>query len=439
MLTYNLRLAWLSIRRNPVLTALMIAAIAVGIGVCMTTLTVYHLMARDPIPEKSASLYRVMLDNWDPSDAFHTGPDGDGPPFFLTYTDAIGLQESSVPTYASPMFRVAVVVEPDNPNLSPEARTVRAANREFFVMFDLEFVYGGPWGQAADETGERVVVISETFNESYFGGEDSVGRALRLSGESYRVVGVTRDWNPLPKFYEVNNGFFDKAEAVFMPYRHAVNAELERQGSTACWEPESIRTNEAFLASECVWIQYWAQLDTPAQRDEYQGWIDAYVSDQKALGRFPRPLDNRLIDVMRWLDHRGAVSEDSVVLVGLSFLFLAVCLINTIGLLLAKFAGNAPLVGLRRALGASKGMIFRQHLVEVAAIGFAGGLCGLLLTVGGLAAVRSWFADYERVAQLDWSMIVVAILLALAAAALAGLYPAWRVTRAAPAIYLKTQ
>ncbi len=41
-------------------------------------------------------------------------------------------------------------------------------------------------------------------------------------------------------------------------------------------------------------------------------------------------------------------------LVGLSFMFLAVCLLNMIGLLLAKFLGAAPVVGLRRALGASR-------------------------------------------------------------------------------------
>ena len=54
MFTYYLKLGWLSIRRNPMLSTLMIAAIAVGIGASMTTITVNYVMSGDPIPQKSA-------------------------------------------------------------------------------------------------------------------------------------------------------------------------------------------------------------------------------------------------------------------------------------------------------------------------------------------------------------------------------------------------
>ncbi|MGH8321882.1 MAG: ABC transporter permease, partial [Gammaproteobacteria bacterium] len=54
MFAYYLDLALRSLKRNPVLTALMILAIAVGIGASMTTLTVMHLLSGDPLPGKSA-------------------------------------------------------------------------------------------------------------------------------------------------------------------------------------------------------------------------------------------------------------------------------------------------------------------------------------------------------------------------------------------------
>ncbi len=57
MYSYYLRLAIHSLRKNPVLTALMIGAIAIGIGVSMTTLTVYHIMSSNPIPQKSDDLH----------------------------------------------------------------------------------------------------------------------------------------------------------------------------------------------------------------------------------------------------------------------------------------------------------------------------------------------------------------------------------------------
>ena len=53
MFSYYLKLGWLSIRRNPLLSALMIAAIAVGIGASMTIITVNYVMSGNPIPQKS--------------------------------------------------------------------------------------------------------------------------------------------------------------------------------------------------------------------------------------------------------------------------------------------------------------------------------------------------------------------------------------------------
>ena len=68
MFSYYLKLGWLSIRRNPFLSVLMIAAIAVGIGASMTTITINYVMSSNPIPQKSDHLFYVQLDSWDPND-----------------------------------------------------------------------------------------------------------------------------------------------------------------------------------------------------------------------------------------------------------------------------------------------------------------------------------------------------------------------------------
>ncbi len=62
MFAYYARLALRSFRRNKVLTALMVVAIALGIGASMTTLTVFHVLSGDPIPGKSERLFYVQLD-----------------------------------------------------------------------------------------------------------------------------------------------------------------------------------------------------------------------------------------------------------------------------------------------------------------------------------------------------------------------------------------
>ena len=67
MFAYYFGLALHSLKRNVVLTALMIAAIGVGIGASMTTLTVFRAMSGDPIPRKSTQLFAPQIDNWGPA------------------------------------------------------------------------------------------------------------------------------------------------------------------------------------------------------------------------------------------------------------------------------------------------------------------------------------------------------------------------------------
>ena len=62
MFAYYLTLALRSFRRNRALTALMVLAIALGIGASMTTLTVFHILSGDPVPTRSDQLYYVQLD-----------------------------------------------------------------------------------------------------------------------------------------------------------------------------------------------------------------------------------------------------------------------------------------------------------------------------------------------------------------------------------------
>jgi putative ABC transport system permease protein len=181
------------------------------------------------------------------------------------------------------------------------------------------------------------------------------------------------------------------------------------------------------------------ELKDQQQYEAYKTFLDNYVREQKVLGRFPRPLNNHLRHPDEWLKVNEVVRNDNRVLVGLSFMFLAVCLLNMIGLLLAKFLGAAPLVGLRRALGASRATVFRQHIVEVAVIGLGGGVLGIGVAALGLMGVRRLYDKYDALTHLDVPMIVVALAIAILSGVLAGLYPTWRVCRVQPAMYLKTQ
>jgi len=437
MFNYYLKLGWLSLKRNPLLSALMVAAIAVGIGASMTTITVNYTMSNNPIPQKSDQLFYVQLDSWDPNS------DDDGgfePPDQVTYTEAMALMNARKAFRQVASNRSGLVLEPENPDERPFRVDTRNTWADFFPMFEPPFLYGSGWDRSADENVERVVVLSRAINEQVFGGENSVGRSVRLNGSDYRVVGVLDEWMPVPKFYDVTNGAFDPAEEIYIPFNVAIEYELPRNGNTNCWKPVDGEGFEAFKASECVWIQFWAELRDEDEKQEYMGFLNAYVEQQKELGRFPRPLNNRLDDVMEWMERQEVVEEDARVMMGLSLLFLVVCLLNTIGLLLAKFMRKTGDISVRRALGARKSDLFAQHMIEAGLIGFGGGLLGVGLTLLGLQGIEMLFGDFvENLVEMDWVMVLTAIGLAIVSALLAGLYPTWQACRIMPASQLKTQ
>jgi putative ABC transport system permease protein len=133
------------------------------------------------------------------------------------------------------------------------------------------------------------------------------------------------------------------------------------------------------------------------------------------------------------------VSTDNRVLVRVAFLFLLVCILNTVGLLLAKFLGKGPEVALRRAMGASKKAVFSQNLVEVCSIGALGGVVGIGLAWMGLQVIDKLYRGYQNLVHLDGAMLAAALIVAVISSIVAGIYPVWRVARLAPAGYLKTQ
>jgi putative ABC transport system permease protein len=434
---YNLKLALKNIRRTPILSALMVAAIGIGIGISMSMVTVNYRFSMNPIPHKSDVLHYVQFDSWSADSPYD---DGESLPNQVTYREAKALMASKKAFRQAMMSRASLAIEPEDPEERPFFVNVRATTADFFPMFDVPMKYGTGWTATEDEAADQVVVLNAAMNERIFGGADSVGRTVRMSGSNYRVVGVMHEWNPLPKFYDPSSDTMGMSEDVFIPWQIVVAKELPRSGNTNCWRPLDGDGFQAFLNSECIWIQFWAELRNAAEHEEYEAYLDAYATEQKELGRFPRPINNSATPVMPMLQEMGLVPDEAKVLLGLSFLFLAVCLLNTIGLLLAKFLGKATEIGTRRALGASRKVLFQQYLVEAGLIGLCGGILGLGFAWLGLQGIKAQFPTEESIGYfmvLDWNMALVAVALAIVASLVTSIYPTWRACSIQPATYLK--
>jgi len=434
MFGYYFNLALRSFRRNKALTALMVLAIALGIGASMTTLTVFRILSGDPLPGKSATLFHPQLSP-EGMDGYIAGEE---PNDQLTRFDAETLLREKRGDRQAMMTGGAASIEPQRSSLPPFLVDARYTSADMFPMFAMPFLYGNGWSAREDEGHDRVVVITKALNEKLFGGGNSVGKSVRMDKAEFRISGVLDEWRPTPKFYDMHgsDGYGD-TEQVFLPFSTSRDLKMSRNGSMNCWGDSG--ADETAVNVPCVWIQYWVELGTPEKVAAYRQYLSNYSDQQRASGRFERPTNIRLRNLMEWMEFNKVVPGDVVMQVWLAFGFLLVCLLNTVGLLLAKFMRRSGEVGVRRALGASRRAIFTQCLVEAGTVGLAGGILGLALAWAGLWAVRQQPTDYADLVHLDPVMLLTTFALAVVASLIAGLLPAWSAMQVTPAIQLKSQ
>ena len=438
MFQYYFMLGLRSLRRNPALTALMVLTLAVGVAASVATLTILHVMSGDPIPHKSDRLFVPLFDNG-PLKGYKPGDDpGDSQ---LSYRDAVNLMNSKVGERRIALFGISEAVEPPRKDIGVFNARGLASYGDFFNMFDAPFLHGQGWSPADDKAGADVVVLSRKLAQKLYGDTDPVGQRMTLAGLQYQIVGVLDTWTVVPRFHRIigsQDGAFSEEDELFIPFTSAIRHEMQRNGSTSCSDDFGPGF-QAFLDSECTWIQGWVETRSAADRAELQSFVDSYAIEQRKLGRLQRNAPNRLYNVREWLDFMKVVGNDNKLSAWLAFGFLVLCLVNTIGLLLAKFSVRAAEVGIRRALGASRREIFHQFLIETTVVGLAGGLLGLLLAFGALALIAMQSKALTVVAHLDWIMLLTTFALAVLSAVLAGLLPTWRACQVTPALQLKSQ
>ncbi|MBL8262816.1 MAG: ABC transporter permease [Xanthomonadaceae bacterium] len=437
MFGYYLKLALRSFRRNKALTALMVLAIALGIGASMTTLTVFHVLSGDPIPQKSDKLFYPRIDPRG-KDSYQPGED---PEWQMTRFDAEALLREAKGERQALMTGGSVALEPQKPGMDPFYADARYTTADFFPMFEVPMLEGRAWTAEEDKARARVVVIAKKLKEQLFGDTSAIGKTVRLERHDFRVIGVIDEWEMTPKFYDVTGDSHGSPELLFVPFWTSRDTRMNPNGNMNCWGNSDADDEEGNTGvnAPCSWLQYWVELSTPEKAAAYRRYLAQYSAQQRAAGRFERPDNVSLDNVMAWLDINGAVPPDVRLQSWLAFGFLAVCLLNTIGLLLAKFLRRSSEIGVRRALGATRRDIFAQYLVEAGMIGVAGGALGLGLAMVGLWAVRQQPTTYAEYVHFDGSMLLITIVLTVVASLLAGLLPAWRACQITPAIQLKSQ
>lgn len=446
MFGYHLKTALKSLKRNPVLTTLLIAGIALGICVSTAFVTLRHMYTQDPLPGKSDKVFYVRLDSWGKDEPYKQGltavaAEGSGAkpiPDQVTYRDARNLLRSPVPKRQTATYITRMFVYPDPKVARPFQPDIRLCFGDLFEMFNMPFQYGGPWTKAADMKPEQVIVIDHDTNQRLFGGANSVGKTVRVGERDWRVVGVLAPWRPPVRLFELGRNAQGPPEPIYMPFNFIEPMSIRSFGNNSGWKPTPIRTFQDNLNSERIWIQYWVELPDAKTKQAYEDWLTSYIQDQKKLGRFERPLYFRLTTIPQLIEEWQMIPTGVKAMSVVSLLFLAVCSLNLVGILLGKFLGRIPEVSVRRALGASRAQIFWQHVVECELIGLVGGAAGIVLSIGILQLLAKFMQNGEAL-RLDAEMLTTAGFLSLVAGLLAGIYPSWRVCAVPPAMQLKVQ
>lgn len=439
MLGYYLALGLRSFRRTKAVTALVVVLMGCGVATCMVSYAVFRATSADPIPWKSAQLFVPQIDNFGP-----TNNNNGEPSDLLSYTDAMALLHAHRAKQQTLIYSIKLAVVPGNRKLQPFSQSGDAVTSDFFTMFDAPFRYGSSWGATDDDHLAAVAVINGTLNQELFGGADSVGREISLDTHVYRIVGVLDSWRPYPRIFDHASAWdaFGKPVQIFIPFSRAVAMQTTSAGNVICGDSGDSPAGSdwsSFLHSECTWIAAWVELPTRTDAANYLQYLHNYAAEQQHVGRFDWPPNVRLRSLMQWMQVERVVPKASTLSLIVALSFLAICLVNVVGLMLARFMRRAPEIGVRRALGASRGAIYRQFLVEAAAIGLAGGMLGLGLTVMGMTTIGLVFEpQIAKLAHLDTSLVVLTLLLAVTTTLISGLYPAWRAAQVQPAWQIKS-
>ena len=304
MLLHNLRIAWKSLQRNRVLSALIVVGIALGIA------RLDDVRRRAPRLRAATRSRRRATSS--ATSAWTAGTrrrriratDPTLPPTQVTYRDMVELMKSKIPARQTGMFKTTLYVFPDPKVGRPFKETIRLCFADFFPMFDVPFRYGSGWDAKADAGPEPVVVLSEEMNEKLFGGANSVGKTVRLEDRDFRVVGVLDAWTPSIKFYDLTQNQVAPPENIFIPFDLLAPDEapdvrqLRRLGAAPA--PAGLRGPPVVRARAGSRCGSSCPTRPPSRRTRPSSTPTR--SSRSSTGRFPRPLNNRLSTVRELMD-----------------------------------------------------------------------------------------------------------------------------------------
>ena len=379
------------VRRNPGFSLIAIATLALGIGVNTAMFSAVDTILIRPLPYHDAERL-VMI--WD--EMSHIG-------FPKHYSTPAEWQAWRL---HNTVFIDIAATESGEAALSgegePEQIPSRKVTGNFWTVLGVKPVLGRVFTEDEDTHGARVVVISHGLWQRRFGSAaDVIGRRITLNDTSYAVIAV------MPR------------EFYFLPAR-----------DVDIWMPASFSPDHL---TRFWWHdeQIVARLKpgvTLAQARESMAALSLRVTTGHVT-----PARTAVVVPLRE-ELAGRTQTSLIVLLAASVAVLLIACVNLANLLLSRGAARRREVAVRVALGAGRGRLIAQFMIESLVLAGLGAIVGICLALPVMRFLETLVPDTMAAARLtlDWRVLTFCTTIAVAAAVTFGLAPALGASRVAP-------
>ncbi|HEX8179244.1 MAG TPA: ABC transporter permease [Pyrinomonadaceae bacterium] len=399
----DVRYGWRMLWKRPGFTLLAVAALALGIGANAAIFSVINAALLRPLPFSDPARLVLVSGNFQRLGMTRLGVSA---PEFADY-------KTQRDVFAQ---TAAFTRQTFNLTSADEAERIAGArvSPELFALLGVAPRVGRTLGDEEAQGGEpHSVVLSHRLWQARFGGNPAlIGQSITLDGDSYRVVGV------MPPAFQ---------------FPFAAGADAERAD---VWTPLVFNAQELSERSRYNFGMI-ARLKEGATVEQARAAMSAV--GQRLAEQYPRSYRGPRGEDGGWTVSVTPLAEEVVgsartllyVLFGVVGCVLLIACANVANLLLARAATRQREVAIRTALGASRGRVVRQFLVESMMLALAGGATGLLLALWGVDLLRAAGPrDIPRLSEagLDWRVLAFTCAVSLATGMLFGLAPALRST-----------
>jgi putative ABC transport system permease protein len=419
-LAFDLRLVGKSLRRDPRFTLVMVLGQALAVSLFATALATgrrYTAGTGQLAPDACWVERRPRADLHGLFLGTNFEGFGDLASVFISLPLARTLDAAAAPAARTTSFVAVLAGGPAGE--APRRLPVRFGNSDLFDIIRADFRYGGPW--PAGSAASAPTILSDLLNQEMFGGQNSVGRLVRIGGRDFQVVGVMRQRPGRVHLWDIAIAP-DNLGYALVPFQFA--DEL-RPMPWLAWPPTfDDATWDGLARSSRRFVQYWVRLPTDAARASFAATL-ARTDPELVL--------RSASEVVARYAHAPAPYRVFVVL---TLVLVEASMINLMRMLLAKATARAAEIGIHRALGASKQTIFVRQLLEGVLVSMAGSCLGLLLSVPSVRMFDRLIPDSPVTLAITPAIAANALLVCLLAGLVTAIYPASRVASVRPTRYL---